>query len=75
MAIYLFKNKETDEVTEVWMKISERDQYLEENPHLEQVLTVPKFKYNNAGKPEEGFRDVLREMKKAHPRGNVNTFD
>jgi hypothetical protein len=25
-------------------------------------------------KPDSGFRDVLDKVKKAHPRGNVNTW-
>lgn len=39
MPIYEFKNNETDEVTEVMIKISEYDGYLKDNPHLSRCFT------------------------------------
>lgn len=39
MPIYEFKNNETDEVTEVTLKISEYDQYLKDNPNMTRCYT------------------------------------
>ena len=39
MPIYEFKNNETDEVTEVTLKISEYDQYIKDNPNMTRVYT------------------------------------
>lgn len=58
------------------MKMSEYDQFKIDNPHLHRTFTMaPPLKYNNHGKPDDSFRDVLRQIKKAHPKGDVNTFD
>lgn len=35
MPVYEFRNKETDELSEVILKISEYENYVKENPHLE----------------------------------------
>jgi hypothetical protein len=76
MPTYTFRNKETKETFEIVMKMVELDEYKKDNPHLEIVITyAPPLKYNNHGKPDDGFRDVLRKIKKEHPRGDVNTFD
>jgi len=62
------------------MKMSEREKYLKENPDIIQVLTIPAL-HSGRGrkKPDQGFRDILREMKKKNSRGlyrsTINTFD
>ena len=72
---YSFRNRETGEEFEKFLKISEREEFLEQNPNLEQTLKcAPGVSYNDAKKPDEGFRDILRNIKKHHPRGDVNTF-
>lgn len=78
MPEYKFHNKETNEEWTEWMSISERTKFLADNPHIEQlVYGAPAVTYR-AGqrtKPDDGFRDVLREVKKKHGRrANVNTF-
>lgn len=75
MPTYTFINTETNETFEEFFKSwTDKDVFLEENPHIQQGVTPINLKYNNAGKPDEGFRDILREIKKANPRGDVNTF-
>ena len=83
MPEYLFKNKETGEEWLEWMGISERTKFLEDNPRVEQLVhgCPPKASDpmrvmgTTVSKPNNGFRDVLREVKKKHPRGDyVNTF-
>lgn len=62
------------------MKMSERDQYLSDNLHVTQM---PSYVGIHSGrgmkKPDEGFRDILREVKKQNSKGfyrsTVNTFD
>ena len=77
MPIYTFRNVETDEVEEVSMRISQLDEFKAANPHLHQVhLTAPQLA-RDAGnkKPDSGFRDVLKSIKKASGRNNtINTF-
>jgi hypothetical protein len=62
------------------MKISERDPFLAENPNLEAVVTAPGVsrELTSRMKPDQGFRDVLREIKKKHNKvwtpSTINTF-
>lgn len=83
MPTYLFRNKDTDEVWEEFMGISAADEFLKENPHIERLVHgVPGIAsgamHGNKSKPDEGFRDILREMKKKSERGitrsTINTF-
>jgi hypothetical protein len=80
---YLFKNKDTGEQWEEFMGISAADKYLVENPHIERLVNgfpgMSSGVMNGAkSKPDEGFRDVLREIKKKSQQGisrsTINTF-
>lgn len=59
------------------MSISSLDTYLAENPHLEQIPTaaaiVDPVRMGRM-KPDDSFRDLLRNVKKKHRGSNVNTF-
>jgi hypothetical protein len=82
MPQYTFKNVETDEVSTVMMSISEREEFLKTNPHMQQVIhSAPALGDSirmGMKKPDDAFRDRLREIKKAHSKGltrsTVNTF-
>jgi hypothetical protein len=71
MPTYKFKNKITGKEIIEFMKISERDDFLKENPDLEQVpYGAPLIAYRNLGseiKIDGGFRDVLQRAAEAHP--------
>lgn len=78
MPLYSMKNLETHEEFEVNMKYSELGQYLIDNPQLQQVFT----KFPSLGdsvrmgirKPDDGFRDVLRNVRHHHKKDSINTF-
>jgi hypothetical protein len=80
MPTYTFRDKNTDEVFDKMMKISEREQYLSDNPHIVTVVTAPGVnrELTSNMKPDQGFRDVLREIKKKHNKvwtpSKINTF-
>ena len=83
MPTYLFKNKDTGEQWEEFMGISAADKYLEENPHIERMVNgfpmMASGVMNGAkSKPDEGFRDLLKDMKKKSQQGisrsTINTF-
>lgn len=78
MPTYDFRHKETGEIIEKVMKISERDDFLRDNPHYESViLGAPSIGDPirlGVRKPDQGFREVLQKAKAAHPKGNINTF-
>lgn len=74
MPTYEFRNKETGEVTEVFMKISAKDQYLQENSHLEQIMTqAPAFAGDHIIiKKDTGFKEVLQKIHEKTPGSELN---
>lgn len=81
MPSYTFINKDTGEETTEFMSISDLDDFLKSNKHLEQVIGAPAIGDSvrlGLKKPDNAFRDHLKEIKKKHSRGftksTVNTF-
>jgi len=78
MPIYVYQNDETGELEEHSHRISEMDSFLEENPHLTRKIQSSGFIRGTGvgkSKPDEGFRDVLKSIKKASGRGStIETF-
>jgi hypothetical protein len=75
MPTYTFRNKHTQEVTEHFLKISELDSFKEANPELEGIITKTELIRSFNKKPDIGFREVLKGIKKANRRSNINTFE
>lgn len=75
MPIYTFENRETGEQKTEWMSLSERDQYLKDNPHIHQlIVNANGFIGGINQKPDDGFRDILREIKRVNPRNTIDTM-
>jgi hypothetical protein len=78
MANYTFYDTKTNKEFDISMPISELDTYIENNPHLQQVLSAPAIADPTRlglRKPDGGFRDVLKRVKKASGRNNtINTW-
>jgi hypothetical protein len=77
MPRYTFVNTKTDEVFDEFMTISQMETYLEENTHIRQEIGAPLIVSgvsSGKNKPDSGFRDILKTIKKRHPRSTVNTF-
>ena len=74
MPTYNIRNTKTDETNEVFMSYNELQKHLKKNPHLEMMLSSPPIVSGVAGllKPDEGFRDLLRRMKKNNPGSTIN---
>jgi hypothetical protein len=78
MPLYTFRHNDTNEEFVMILKMSEREKFIADN-NVTQVLT-PILLHSGRGmsKPDDGFRDVLREIKKNNSRGitrsSVNTF-
>jgi CHASE3 domain sensor protein len=64
MPTYDFKNKDTGEVFEKIMKIAEKEQYLIDNPNIEQTITTaPAFAGDHIiVKQDTGFKEVLQKV-------------
>lgn len=80
MPTYRFINKNTNEEFEDFMSISALEIFLKENTHIEQLVNGAPLISSGRGmnKPDNGFRDLLKEMKKKHSKGisksTINTF-
>lgn len=79
MANYTFYDTKSKKEFDITMPISELDEYKALNPHLEQrIKTAPSIAdptRMGLRKPDAGFRDVLKRIKKASGRNNtVNTW-
>jgi hypothetical protein len=80
MPTYRFSNSETKEEYEEFMSISSLETYLKENPNVTQLVNGAPMISSGRGmsKPDSGFRDLLKDMKKKHSggltRSTINTF-
>lgn len=83
MPIYTFYNSTTDQYTEDTMSYNDMKSLLKQNPNITHVLQPPKFADPSRmdatrGKPDDGFRDRLKEISKAHSGGltksTINTW-
>lgn len=80
MPTYRFLNNETGDEFEEFMMISQLDEYLKINPNLTQLVNGAPMISSGRGmaKPEDGFRDLLKDIKKRNSKGfkrsTINTF-
>ena len=69
MPTYTFHNIQTGVVEEKVMKIAEKEQYLKDNPSVEQVHTGINIVAGVGGiKSDSGWKDNLSRIAEAHPR-------
>lgn len=78
MPNYTFKDVNTGEILNLSMKISERDQFVLDNPHLQQqIVGAPSIGDPirlGLRKPDANFRDVLKNVQHHHKKDNINTW-
>jgi predicted nucleic acid-binding Zn ribbon protein len=76
MPTYVFRNKETGEQFEKIMKISELDNYRNQNPQLETVIQSVAFgdptKLTSSRKFDTGFKEVLQRIHEKTPGSELN---
>ena len=76
MPIYEFINTETGEGFEKFLSISGKEEYLKENPHIQQTITkAPGLVSSRGGtndqKAGDGWREVLSKVAEKHPNSTV----
>lgn len=71
MPTYAFINNETGEEFEEFMSIAQLETFLAENPNVTQTINGAPMIHSGRGmkKPDNGFRDLLKDMKKKHSKG------
>jgi hypothetical protein len=76
MPTYKFKNNETGEEFEKFMKMSEREQFLIDNPEVSQ-MAVPTRIVHEAGtnlRVDDGFREVVSKIKNTYKINNIKSY-
>lgn len=75
MPNYNFRNNETQEEFTEFMSMSDLDEYLEANPHIEQIPSAINL-HSGTGlgvrKTDEGFKDLLRSKKSFYKNSTIN---
>jgi hypothetical protein len=75
MPTYDFINKETGEITEVVMPMTELDKYKDEHPELERYFGNQSVAATyGAPKQSDGFKEVMQKVQRAHPGANLSRF-
>lgn len=73
MPTYNFVDTITGEEFESFMKLSEREEFLKENPHIQTVMTAPAIVsgVSITGKVPDGFKEVLSKVAENHKGSTV----
>tara|TARA_B110000503_G_scaffold72394_1_gene111942 strand:+ start:1689 stop:1919 length:231 start_codon:yes stop_codon:yes gene_type:complete len=70
----MFKDNDTGEITEQFMKYSSRVEYLKENDHLTGYMGAPPALISMSGdvlsKTDDGWTDVLKKIKSGSGKEN-----
>lgn len=78
MPTYDLIDNNTGEHFSRFMKISEKEQYLKDNPHITQTYTTPPMLGDpvrlGVRKIDNGFREVLQKIHSRTPGSKLNTF-
>lgn len=77
MPTYTFRDSKTGEEFDEIMMIAELDDYLNENPHLEQVITSGTKIVHERGtnmKVDDGFREVISKVKEKYTINNLKSY-
>ena len=68
MPTYTFYNTETDEQFDDFMSWSQRETYLEENPHIEPILTTAALVGDHiVNRMDGGMKETFSRIAEAHP--------
>ena len=74
MPSYTFRNKETGEIREDFLSISDHEKFLTENLEWETlILGAPLISFStHTMKIDSGFKDVLKNIKSHHRGSTIN---
>jgi len=78
MPTYQFRNKETNEVIEKILKISDRELFLENNPNFEPYHSSAPSLGDPIRlgiiKPDNGFKEVLQKINERNPNNTLSKY-
>ena len=69
MPTYDFLNTNTNKTEELFMSISEMEEYIKENPHIQIAPAAPAIVsgVNTEKKMDTGWKETLQKISEAHP--------
>lgn len=70
MPSYNFKNNDTGEEFEQILSMTEREKFLEQNPHIHQLPSLFAMSYNGTGdriKTDNGWKEMQSRIAEANP--------
>lgn len=73
MPTYKFLNTETGDIFEDFLTITRKNELMEKNPHIEQLVNGAPAIVSASGsnKVPDGFKEVLSKVAEAHPESVV----
>jgi len=77
MPIYNFRDNETGEEFEKVMGISEREEYLKDNPQIEQLINYGANVVHERGtnlKVDDGFRETMSKIKDTYKINKIKDY-
>jgi len=75
MPTYNFKNNETGEEFEEFFHIADREEYLKNNPHIQQLPSLFAMSYSGTGdlvKNDSGWKEHMSRIAEANPGSSVS---
>lgn len=76
MPYYTFTNTETNETYDKILSISEREEYLKDNPHIQQRLSTPSLGDPvrlGVTKTPDGFQQLLNNARKKNLHSTIQS--
>lgn len=77
MPSYNFRNQETKEEFTEFMTMSSKDEFLANNPHIEQIPSIIRLAdpaHVGRVHPPDSFKEVLRKIQKNNYGAKLNTW-
>lgn len=73
MPTYTFIDTNTGEQFDKFLKIAEREQYLQDNPNIQSVITAPAIAGDHITiKKDSGFKEVLQKINERNPHNALS---
>lgn len=76
MPTYHFRNLDTGEVSEVFCSITEKEEYLKNNPNQTQILFPLKIVSDRMTNIHvtDSFREAMSRVKENHPKNRIKDY-
>ena len=71
MPTYTFENTKTGKVFDDFMSMADKETYLEQNPHIKQIINKINIVAGVSGRSyrsDQGWKETLSKVAEAHPR-------